>query len=402
MSSLSAVRFLASDVPNRPRRRRAMRSRGRVGVRQRVLVVNDDGIDAPGLRAVVVALAKSFDVYVCAPEVEKSASSHAISIHAPISAEPRFVPGAARAFACGGGATPADCAMLALDVLFADDAEKRAFDVVVSGVNRGENCGRHVVYSGTVAAAREGAMRADAVGVAVSLDSYKRDACYDHAAALCARIVETILLGEDEGATLQTLRGKVLNVNVPAETETYDSKNAKSTNAMIPLRATAVGASCTRARWVAVPDPSDPSARGGTEHGLDRKRVVSDMTRDTADASFKKTRKTREGGAKKNLHLDATRLDANDAAVPLNEWQAGTRWFRNRPGSIAKDGTVGTDRCALDAGFVSVSVLDAADVWTRSDATTFARAKDIASFFTGLGADGAMIITRTLKHVLSN
>jgi hypothetical protein len=126
------------------------------------------------------------------------------------------------------------------------------------------------------------------------------------------------------------------------------------------------------------------------------------MTRDTADASSKKARKTREGGAKKNVHLDATRLDANDAAVPLNEWQAGTRWFRNRPGSIAKDGTVGTDRCALDAGFVSVSVLEAADVWTRTDATTFARAQDIASFFRGLGADGAMIITRTLKHVLSN
>ena len=379
-----------------------MPSRGRAGLRQRVLVVNDDGIDAPGLRAVVVALAKSFDVYVCAPAVEKSASSHAISIHAPISAEPRFVPGAARAFACGGGATPADCAMLALDVLFADDAEKRAFDVVVSGVNRGENCGRHVVYSGTVAAAREGAMRADAVGVAVSLDSYKRDACYDHAAALCARIVETILLGEDEGATLQTLRGKVLNVNVPAETETDDSKNAKSKDEnAIPLRATAVGASCTRARWVAVPDPSDPSARGGTDGGLDRKRV-GDMTRDTADASSKKARKTREGGAKKNVHLDATRLDANDAAVPLNEWQAGTRWFRNRPGSIAKDGTVGTDRCALDAGFVSVSVLDAADVWSRHDATTVARAEDIASFFTGLGADGAMFITRTLTHVLSN
>ena len=377
-----------------------MPSRGRAGPRQRVLVVNDDGIDAPGLRAVVVALAKSFDVYVCAPAVEKSASSHAISIHAPISAEPRFVPGAARAFACGGGATPADCAMLALDVLFADDAEKRAFDVVVSGVNRGENCGRHVVYSGTVAAAREAAMRADAVGVAVSLDSYKRDACYDHAAALTARIVETILLGEDEGATLQALRGKVLNVNVPAETETEtSSKNAKSKDAMIPLRATAVGASCTRARWVAVPDPSDPSARGGTEDGLDRKRVVSDMTRDTADASSKKARKSHSEAkqAKKNVHLDA-----NDAAVPLNEWQAGTRWFRNRPGSIAKDGTVGTDRCALDAGFVSVSVLEAADVWTRSDATTFARAEDIASFFRGLGADGAMIITRTLKHVLSN
>ena len=110
-----------------------MPSRGRAGPRQRVLVVNDDGIDAPGLRAVVVALAARFDVYVCAPAVEKSASSHAISIHAPVSAEPRVVPGAARAFACGGGATPADCAMLALDVLFADDGDARAFDVVVSG-----------------------------------------------------------------------------------------------------------------------------------------------------------------------------------------------------------------------------------------------------------------------------
>ena len=103
-----------------------MPPRSRAVPRQRVLVVNDDGIDAPGLRAVVVALAARFDVYVCAPAVEKSASSHAISIHAPVSAEPRVVPGAARAFACGGGATPADCAMLALDVLFADDGDARA------------------------------------------------------------------------------------------------------------------------------------------------------------------------------------------------------------------------------------------------------------------------------------
>ena len=377
-----------------------MPSRGRAGPRQRVLVVNDDGIDAPGLRAVVVALAARFDVYVCAPAVEKSASSHAISIHAPISAEPRAVPGAARAFACGGGATPADCAMLALDVLFADDADARAFDVVVSGVNRGENCGRHVVYSGTVAAAREGAMRADAVGVAVSLDSYARDACYDHAAATCAHIVEAILLGEDDGATLRALRGKVLNVNVPAETKT-SSKNAKGKNAF-PLRATAVGASCTRARWVAVPDPS-LFARGGTAGGLERKRVsFGDSTRDVAGVPSKKTRKTTERRANENgqANLDEKKppRDAEKKDVSLNEWRAGTRWFRNRPGSIAKDGVVGTDRCALDAGFVSVSVLESAGVSdfetqkapTRPgavrDATTF------ASFFAKgflVGADGA-------------
>ena len=378
-----------------------MPSRGRAGPRQRVLVVNDDGIDAPGLRAVVVALAARFDVYVCAPAVEKSASSHAISIHAPISAEPRAVPGAARAFACGGGATPADCAMLALDVLFADDADARAFDVVVSGVNRGENCGRHVVYSGTVAAAREGAMRADAVGVAVSLDSYARDACYDHAAATCAHIVEAILLGEDDGATLRALRGKVLNVNVPAETKT-SSKNAIGKNAFpFPLRATAVGASCTRARWVAVPDPS-LFARVGADGGLERKRVsFGDNTRDVAGVPSKKTRKTTATRANKNgeVNLDEPPRDAEEKdVVPLNEWRAGTRWFRNRPGSIAKDGVVGTDRCALDAGFVSVSVLESAGVSdfetkkapTRPgavrDATTF------ASFFANgflVGADGA-------------
>ena len=121
--------------------------------RQRVLVVNDDGIDAPGLRAVVVALAARFDVYVCAPAVEKSASSHAINIHAPVfrGASCRARRGArvrARRRRHPSGLR----AMLALDVLFADDGDARAFDVVVSGVNRGENCGRHVVYSGTVAA----------------------------------------------------------------------------------------------------------------------------------------------------------------------------------------------------------------------------------------------------------
>jgi len=320
--------------------------------------------------------------------VEKSASSHAISIHAPISAEPRAVPGAARASACGGGATPADCAMLALDVLFADDADARAFDVVVSGVNRGENCGRHVVYSGTVAAAREGAMRADAVGVAVSLDSYARDACYDHAAATCAHIVEAILLGEDDGATLRALRGKVLNVNVPAETET-SSKNAKGKNAFpFPLRATAVGASCTRARWVAVPDPTDGETGSG-EDAPARKRQR---------AAYRSAARTGRREVVEDVEAD------RQGSTFLHGWRAGTRWFRNRPGSIAKDGVEGTDRCALDAGFVSVSVLESAGVsdfetkksLTRPgavrDATTFAKAKDVASFFANgflVGADGA-------------
>lgn len=108
------------------------------GSRDRVLVVNDVGIDSAGLHTLVIALAKRFDVNVAAPAVEKSASSHAINIHDPISAEPRHVPGAVSAFACGGGATPADCIMLALDVLFTDVG---LFNVVVSEINRGLHVG---------------------------------------------------------------------------------------------------------------------------------------------------------------------------------------------------------------------------------------------------------------------
>lgn len=105
-------------------------------------------------------------------------TSHSISIHNAVSATPKAVPGATRAFASSG--TPADCTMLGISVLY----RAKRFDYIVSGVNRGDNLGLHVVYSGTVAGAREGAMRTGAVGVAVSLDSYSRSADYSEAVSL--------------------------------------------------------------------------------------------------------------------------------------------------------------------------------------------------------------------------
>lgn len=105
-------------------------------------------------------------------------TSHSISIHNAVSATPKTVPGATRAFASSG--TPADCTMLGISVLY----RAKRFDYIVSGVNRGDNLGLHVVYSGTVAGAREGAMRTGAVGVAVSLDSYSRSADYSEAVSL--------------------------------------------------------------------------------------------------------------------------------------------------------------------------------------------------------------------------
>jgi hypothetical protein len=81
-------------------------------------------------------------------------------------------------------------------------------------------------------------------------------------------------------------------------------------------------------------------------------------------------------------------LEPTPSTRNIKGWRAGTRWFRNRPGSITRDGTVGTDRCALDAGFVSVSLLETAGGGTRLGgararlpATAFAEAGDVAAFF---------------------
>lgn len=84
----------------------------------RVLVVNDDGIDAPGLHAIVAALAQDgCSVYVVAPTTERSATGHGISIHAPLVAVPVRLAHATEAYACAG--LHADCTMLALGPLFA-------------------------------------------------------------------------------------------------------------------------------------------------------------------------------------------------------------------------------------------------------------------------------------------
>ncbi|KAG6759361.1 uncharacterized protein [Populus alba] len=115
-----------------------------------IMVTNDDGIDAPGLRALVQVLVSTrrFQVLVCAPDSEKSAMSHSITWREPIAARRVEIEGAT-AYAIAG--TPADCTSLGIS--------KSLFplipDLVISGINMGSNCGYHIVYSGTVAGARE-------------------------------------------------------------------------------------------------------------------------------------------------------------------------------------------------------------------------------------------------------
>ncbi len=114
--------------------------------RARILVANDDGIGAPGLK-VLEAVARSFtnDVWVFAPEFEQSGVSHSLSLHRPVRAR-RIT---RRRFAIEG--SPTDCILMAITEFLPD----RPPDLVLSGINRGANLGEEITYSGTVAAAME-------------------------------------------------------------------------------------------------------------------------------------------------------------------------------------------------------------------------------------------------------
>ena len=117
-----------------------------------ILLSNDDGHSSTGIRAMQAALkAAGADVVVVAPETEQSASSHALSLHRPL----RLRKVEADVFALDG--TPADCVYVALHATTRLLARRP--DMVVSGINHGMNLGQDAFYSGTVAAAREGAFR---------------------------------------------------------------------------------------------------------------------------------------------------------------------------------------------------------------------------------------------------
>jgi 5'-nucleotidase len=192
-----------------------------------ILVTNDDGIEAPGIRALAEKLREVGSVTVVAPAREMSAVSHALTIHEPL----RFEHVEPRMFKVEG--TPADCVNLAVVKLF-----PKPPDVVVSGINRGANVGDDIAYSGTVAGAREAAMLG-VPSMAVSLASKDGAADYSHAAAFAAQILP-VLAGKREWS-----RRTFLNVNVP-------SSRVKG------VRITSQG---HRPAWTKVEERVDPASR---------------------------------------------------------------------------------------------------------------------------------------------
>ncbi len=169
----------------------------------RLLISNDDGIFALGIRTLANTLAAAgHQVTVVCPDRERSATGHGLTIHDPIRAEQVsaiFAEGI-EAWACSG--TPSDCIKLALGAMLEDKP-----DLVLSGINHGPNLGTDVIYSGTVSAAMEGNIEG-VPSVAFSLASYKSQqfqVAADFACTLVDQLKENPLPP-----------GVLLNVNVPA------------------------------------------------------------------------------------------------------------------------------------------------------------------------------------------
>jgi 5'-nucleotidase len=173
----------------------------------RILLTNDDGYDAPGLRALYDAVKPMGEVFVVAPVVEQSGCSHKLTLGQPILVEPREHEVYGRSFAVGS--TPADCVRLAVSHLY-----EEPFDLVVSGINRGANAGIDTFYSGTVAAAREGAIQRIS-SIAVS-QGVRRDVDIDWAKAseVSAAIIPELVAEELPGPGFWTLN---LPAPIPAD-----------------------------------------------------------------------------------------------------------------------------------------------------------------------------------------
>ena len=170
----------------------------------KILISNDDGHYAPGIRTLATTLGKHHDVYVSAPDRERSAMGHALTLHKPIRIdEVYFGPHVKQSVSVTG--TPSDCVKLALNATMADVG----FDMVISGINHGPNLGYDVLYSGTVSAAMEGSWHG-LPSVAVSLmNGFDRAAEFEHTAEFIANLVPFVQSVDFPNRTL-------LNVNFPA------------------------------------------------------------------------------------------------------------------------------------------------------------------------------------------
>ena len=165
-----------------------------------ILLTNDDGIYAPGVLALRRELAALGEVELIAPLVERSGTSHSVSIDRPLRMRPVYLNDELIGHSISG--TPADCVKVGLS-----EHLDRLPDLLVAGINLGQNAGVNVLYSGTVAAAIEGAMLG-VPSIAVSLDT-REEADFDAAARITIGLIERLRARPLPARTMW-------NVNLPA------------------------------------------------------------------------------------------------------------------------------------------------------------------------------------------
>ena len=166
----------------------------------KILLTNDDGIFAPGLAAIYKQLIKLGDVTVAAPDTSRSGAGHSITYRHPLVANKVDINGLFNGYSVQG--SPADCVKLACMQLHDDP-----IDLLVAGINNGANVGINVYYSGTVAAAMEGAfLGIPAVAMSLSVEAPGVPGDFEKAAAHCAKILKKLMPIEN---------GCVINVNIP-------------------------------------------------------------------------------------------------------------------------------------------------------------------------------------------
>jgi len=166
-----------------------------------ILITNDDGITAPGIRALVEIASPLGEVVVVAPDSPQSGMGHAVTIHDPIRIHKSKVFDDIEAYECSG--TPVDCVKLAKHLVL----KGRTPDIALSGINHGSNAAINILYSGTMSAAMEASVEG-IPSIGFSLLDFAYDADFMAAKPFLTELIQFVL---ENGMTA----GKLLNVNIP-------------------------------------------------------------------------------------------------------------------------------------------------------------------------------------------
>lgn len=169
-----------------------------------ILITNDDGIEARGLKSLIEVVREFGKVVVVAPEESQSGMSHAITMKFPLRIRTVKNEEGLEIYSCNG--TPVDCVKLAVHQLLG-----RKPDMLVSGINHGSNASVSIVYSGTMAAAIEGSIN-KIPSIGFSLLDYSADADFETSGIYVRRIIEKVFMNGIE-------KGICLNVNIPVGKE---------------------------------------------------------------------------------------------------------------------------------------------------------------------------------------